>query len=438
MFDYNWPCPPNTSDPIWHNSNNYSQITKSVKHLLKIINKNVKIKVVRIAQFDTGYIKNHKCINYNVIRKDLEKNFVENNNDAIDPCNLKGNSGHGTGTLSILNGVYFINGKNTNLGLNDNLNIEIVPIRISNSVVLNKNKSFEKALKYIISLYDDENTRCQIITMSMGGVASKEWAHLINIAYEKGIFIVSAAGNNLGKLTPRTTVFPARFKRVVSAVGVCYNLTPYFDNRHIGNIQVMQGNYGPREIMKTAIAAFTPNMPWANFEDLNDMRFDGAGTSSATPQIALAAALYYKKYYDIIENSNEGWEKVELIRYALFNSAEKIINREKDINLYFGNGILKTFDMLKIKPNNKKIIKETEDKVTLPIISLILEILTAEEKYNIIPSEEELINLTNYIITTNEILELTDNEEITKEKLKSNPKIAIEIINIFKSQLNIE
>jgi hypothetical protein len=58
----------------------------------------------------------------------------------------------------------------------------------------------------------------------------------------------------------------------------------------------MAGNYGPNSKMDTALAAYTPNMPWAEINCPTIVDMDGAGTSAATPQIAAAAALWLQKY----------------------------------------------------------------------------------------------------------------------------------------------
>ena len=48
--------------------------------------------------------------------------------------------------------------------------------------------------------------------------------------------------------------------------------------------------------MDTALAAYTPNMPWAEINCPTIVDMDGAGTSAATPQVAAAAALWLQKY----------------------------------------------------------------------------------------------------------------------------------------------
>ena len=74
-----------------------------------------------------------------------------------------------------------------------------------------------------------------------------------------GVFVVTAAGNNYDNLPTRNIVYPARFKRVVAACGVMADHTPYADLAP----RLMAGNYGPDDKMATAIAASTPNTPWA-------------------------------------------------------------------------------------------------------------------------------------------------------------------------------
>jgi hypothetical protein len=69
--------------------------------------------------------------------------------------------------------------------------------------------------------------------------------------------------------------------------------------------------------MTTAIAAATPNVPWARLgcEDIIDL--DGAGTSAATPQVAATAALWLQKNRAAVDAYPNAWMRVEAIRAAL-------------------------------------------------------------------------------------------------------------------------
>ena len=63
----------------------------------------------------------------------------------------------------------------------------------------------------------------------------------------------------------------------------------------------MQGNYGPSKVMDWAMAAFTPNLPWARSGTRHLVSLSGAGTSLPLPKIAMTAALYRMKYFKELE-----------------------------------------------------------------------------------------------------------------------------------------
>jgi hypothetical protein len=85
----------------------------------------------------------------------------------------------------------------------------------------------------------------------------------------------------------------------------------------------MQGNFGPPSKMDTAIGAYTPNTPWAKIDCPGVVDMDGAGTSSATPQIAAAAALWLAEHWNDISKISQPWMRAEAVRHALFTSAAK-------------------------------------------------------------------------------------------------------------------
>ena len=367
--DYNdfWPHP---SIPIaWHLKDEFSQLATARSTY-------VKTNKVNIAHLDTGYTPGHKLLPKNIIH-DYEANFASDGGrpgSAIDSCNnnLGNQAAHGTGTICILAGAE-ININNQKIVLGGAPDASILPIRISPSVILLKTSALVKALDYILQLYTDKETplKIDVISMSMGGLASKEWARAVNQIYERGIFMVTAAGNNLGGKTPTHIVYPARFNRVVAACGVTYDYDQYY--RSSIGFQMM-GNYGPDRLMGTALAAYTPNIPWAKGCCDNKSLFDidGAGTSSATPQIAAAAALYINKYKKTLDKL-EGWQKVEAVRHALFTSADVITTvAQSDSFKYFGNGILKAKDALNIAPRVSLLQQTTADSVRFPLFQVLL------------------------------------------------------------------
>jgi len=267
-------------NPYWFRDSRHSQFDDAIAAIggPQVASK------VRIAHFDTGYDPQHHSLPQR-LRKDIARNFVDDDNpgDASDQTNgLLTNLGHGTGTLSILAGT----GQPGKSLLGGAPFAEIVPVRVANRVVLFRNSAIAQAFDYVHALNAKGTNRIDIITMSMGGLASQAWADAVNALYEQGVFIVTAAGNNFGNLPTRNIVFPARFNRVVAACGVMADGRPYADL----DVRLMAGNYGPDAKMQTAVAAPTPNVPWARLGCSDVIDFGGQGTSAATPQIAAAAA----------------------------------------------------------------------------------------------------------------------------------------------------
>jgi hypothetical protein len=271
-------------------------------------------KRVRIAHLDTGYDPLHLSLP-KFLRRDLQKNFVDANfpNDATDRTSgVFTNLGHGTGTIGLLAGATA-----ESLVLGGAPNAEVVPVRVANSVVLFRNSAIARAFDYVHSLASDPSKQIHVITMSMGGLASEAWADAVNELYEMGVFIVTAAGNNFGNLPTRNIVYPARFNRVVAACGVMENGKPYADLP----LNIMAGNYGPQRKMQTAIAGYSPNTPWAKLGCPKIVDHSGAGTSSSTPQIAAAAALWIQTHRQAYDAYPQGWMKVEAVRKAVFDGA---------------------------------------------------------------------------------------------------------------------
>lgn len=295
------------------------------------------------------------------MRLDLQRNFVDEDrpDDASDQPTAVVNPmfGHGTGTLGLLAGSAV-----EGVPLGGAPNVEVVPIRVANWVVLFSNSAIARAFDYVHRLSSNPHTRIHVVTMSMGGVASAAWADAVNALYDMGVFIVTAAGNNYGNLPTRNIVYPARFDRVVAACGVMADRRAYADLP----IRKMAGCYGPRRKRDTSMAAFTPNVPWAKFGCPEIIDLDGGGTSAATPQVAAAAALWIQKNRSAFDAYPEGWMRVEAVRKALFDSAENIDT------VHFGRGILRASDALAVKPPRSAALERRgEDSASFSILRIL-------------------------------------------------------------------
>jgi hypothetical protein len=317
---------------------------------------------VRIAHLDTGYDPHHRTKPVHLL-EDLARNFVDSErpNDATDhSAGIFANLGHGTGTLSLLAGAG-LEGE----PIGGAAYLDVVPIRVANSVVLFKNSAIAQALDYVHGLFDNPATRVHVITMSMGGLASQAWAEAVNALYELGVFIVTAAGNNFGNLPTRNIVYPARFKRVLAACGVMADDRPYADLP----VEIMGGNYGPASKMATAMAAFTPNTPWARLGCSQIVDHDGRGTSAATPQIAAAAALWIQKFREHWEHYSEGWERVEAVRNALCESARLAA---PDAGVRLGRGFVQAEAAFSLQPADASTLqKQPVDSASFPFLRVV-------------------------------------------------------------------
>jgi len=387
----NWPKPPVINDHfVWHLLEDYSELRKASE---KVWGKIKKEKCIKIAHIDTGYQPEHPALPKYL---DPGISFVkgEEGKAALDTTRntLGEQDGHGTATMSILAGkkIYFNEKGISYEGYFGGIPFaEIIPIRISDTVALIRSQNFVKALNYAIK------EGCEVISMSMAGAPTKEWAKAVNLAYEKGITIVTAAGNSWNKgakrLLPKRLLYPARWDRVIAATGVTSNHYPYIFNAQLHlkseGGENMQGNYGPKKVMQNAIAAYTPNTPWATMNEAKDnvlFRFDGGGTSSATPQVAAAAALWLSFYKaeinEQIKSEDDLWKKVEAVKHALYNSADK--TTYNDWKKYYGKGILKADKALAVFPSfeNLEIAKKARASLNgiLDFLGIMLRVKTTE------------------------------------------------------------
>src|SRR6201999_1193039 len=135
-----------------------------------------------------------------------------NQGNAADPDNrrfLLDNSGHGTGTISILAGQAWA--KSNGLPMGAAPEADIVPLRIADSVVLLRTSAFATALDYAV------DSGCDVGSMSMGGLPTRAWRESVDRAYLAGFCLVAAAGNCVNGLPTRHVVYPARYGRVITA-----------------------------------------------------------------------------------------------------------------------------------------------------------------------------------------------------------------------------
>ena len=350
----NWPPPAASSNEfIWHLDDEHSQLKKAHD---AVIAKHGAAATVRIGHIDTGYIPAHPSTPAHLLT-DLGVSFVKDEfgkNKGIDKLNSgfpAEQDGHGCATLALLAGKE-ISESDSYAGYKGLFGAvpfaEVIPIRICETVfnLFNANDVAD-GIDYAVDY------GCEVITMSMAGYPTKRVAEAVNRAYDHGVIIVTAAGNNfkngIARLAPKAVLYPARFQRVIAATGACYNDEPYdldvnawYRSRSEGG-ELMQGNWGPSSAMQKAVAAYTPNVAWACQDEKFKFLRSGGGTSSATPQVAATAALWLAYNRDNLAAIKGTWKVVEAARNAIFNSAGKTYPPYRK---YYGNGIIRAFDAL--------------------------------------------------------------------------------------------
>lgn len=391
-FLKNWPQPDEHHEHAhphaWHLDDLHSQLRKAREIAAPYFENG--IKRVKIGHFDTGYDPDHPFLPKHLNKKE-GRSFVSGDNPKDATDTEQGTSleqqWHGAATMAILAGgkVDSFDGK---VKFDDDFGgaplAEVVPIRLADSVALIKTSAFAEALDYATDI------GCDVVTMSMAGIPSIKWARAVNRAYENGVTIVSAAGNSWVKgpksFLPKCLLYPARWERVIAACGVTCNDYPYvFDanpfkkpksQSGFSHSEYMQGNFGPSSLMGYSLAAYTPNLPWASRTGANEKTkwwsLSGGGTSSATPQIAAAAALWIQRFRKEMDEAGISgtWKQVEAVRHGLFKSA--YLGGFEEAKKYFGNGCLKAADALDSKffPKESDLIKAPEANVFMPILKV--------------------------------------------------------------------
>ncbi len=214
---------------------------------------------------------------------------------------------HGTGTLGLLaadapgyRGVA--------------LRANVISARVSPSVLLIRNTALASAIRGIA------DSEAQLMTISMGGAASPLWADAVDYAYTKGALICAAAGNNFG-FTPSCVGYPARLHQVVAVAGITRDENvPYSDYKGL-----MKGNHGEQ----VDICAPTPDVSWATPDGAGGVAYvRGAGTSTATPQVAGVAALWLERWAAELASpaftGRNAWRRLECCRRALLGGARRL------------------------------------------------------------------------------------------------------------------
>lgn len=174
----------------------------------KLRNKSNGGKNIRIAIIDTGIAEKHSDIDYSKIIGGY--NFLDDNEDYFDT------NGHGTNVAGVINAI-----NDNEIGIAGIApEAELVIFRVVNG----SNSSSSAMLKSIQSAVDDYN--CDIINISLGtyAVLGPAYQEVIDYAYEKGVLIFAAAGNDGANSKGTKLSYPAANDHVIGVGNADENL----------------------------------------------------------------------------------------------------------------------------------------------------------------------------------------------------------------------
>ncbi|MER9240901.1 S8 family serine peptidase [Mesorhizobium sp. M0633] len=154
-----------------------------------------------IAQPDTGITRHPELAGVMIV---AQRNLIgASPNDATDPLTEAGNPSHGTATSSVL-----LSPESLDISGAAPL-AKLMPIRAIDSVVRLSQIKVAEAIDYAV------NNGAQIITMSLGGIASFTLWRALSRAVDAGVLVLAAAGNCVN-----VVVWPARYDKCIAVAGV--------------------------------------------------------------------------------------------------------------------------------------------------------------------------------------------------------------------------
>jgi len=211
---------------------------------------------VNVAIIDTGVDPDHP---------DLMAN-IEGKYSAVPPniCTVDDRYGHGThvaGTIAAISNEIGV------VGVGPKIDLWIIKASSGGVLLL---KDLLESYDFVINTWfdDDPNNNIQVVSMSYGGGYSASEAELLQKAWDMGIILVAAAGNEGGAV-----IYPAAlpFVIAVSAMNIHDQITSW-------------SNRGPEIDLAAPGSGITSTY-------LRGMYATWSGTSMATPHVSASAAL---------------------------------------------------------------------------------------------------------------------------------------------------
>jgi len=184
-----------------------------------------------IAHPDTGYLEHAEIWNEDEgaspVWQEMGYDYLDGDDDPVDELldeDPLDNPAHGTGAASTIAspaGCQLLEVENCPTG--PALGARIVPLRVDRSVVVLDTERLSSAIQ---DASGSDRTRVkvdtQVMSTSMGGLASWTLWKAVKSAEERGYLIVAAAGNYVSKV-----VWPARFSSVIAVAATNVGCRPW-------------------------------------------------------------------------------------------------------------------------------------------------------------------------------------------------------------------
>lgn len=289
---------------------------------------------VRIGHIDSGYVEHAVFGSWSEngtnehILVDRGANFVDNERDArpTDPVDGGLSPGHGTRIGSVMYG--FAPGHMVGVAPR----VPVVPYRAITSVALLTSDALASVTRAIEHAVSD--SYCSVINLSLGarpaatsilpfGRALTKLGRACDQAYEEGVIVVAALGNNLHD---RAT-YPAKYWRTICAGG----LEPVFLDGQFKGTEEWKPQPNPLaeddqqfiDVWAPADKIFRANVSLRDgtVQDQYASLADGDGTSYAAAAVSGAAAIWLaRRRADIETLYEEPWMLTEAFRKLLHSS----------------------------------------------------------------------------------------------------------------------
>jgi len=260
---------------------------------------------VLIAIVDTGVLYTHPDLQGSRMRTDIDKDFSNNDDDAID------DNGHGTHVA----GIIAANTDNSEGIAGVCPGCSILPIKVLDSSLQGNAETVSKGIKYAADQHAD------IISLSLGMTpkcgCSKTIAQALNYAFVKGSLLIAASGND----GTSSLSYPSSSSRVMS-IGA----TNKKDQK------TSWSNYGGG--LDLVAPGDTILSTW-----LSDSYADKSGTSMSTPFVSGVAGLI------LSQNSSRSNVRV----WWILQHSTDPLNGQKGWNSKVGFGRLNAYKALKYK-----------------------------------------------------------------------------------------